>query len=178
MTRVGAVARRAWPFIGFGGLVVTPLALLALIGWAGLGLPLPGIPGAASGPAPGGEAQTVQILSPREGATIKGPDVRVRFKLNGTLVKAEQILTDTREGLVHLHVQFDDGKYDDPAHSSSKLFDIERSSASFSGSVTRRLNYRDIPPGAHMLRVELVHNDHVPGSGIAESRVSFTTVAP
>jgi hypothetical protein len=125
--------------------------------------------------APPGQATTVELLSPKQGETVKGTRLVVRLRVNGELTRPGRVI-DHAEGLVHLHVVLDDGSWDRPENSSSPLFEPEKSATSHSALANTRLVYRDIPPGPHVLRVELVHNDHDPAQGIAGVGVEFTTV--
>jgi hypothetical protein len=123
--------------------------------------------------APPGQATTVEMLSPTDGETIAGSQIVVRLRVDGELTPPAQVV-DHSEGLVHLHVVLDDGSLDTPEHSSAPFFDLEQSAGSHSALATTRLVYRDIPPGPHTVRVELVPHDHDPAQGIAGAGVAFT----
>jgi hypothetical protein len=172
--------RRGVPLLLFTVLVGVPLVLLILVAWGGLGHDDSAIKAAPGEKAPPkasatGQATQVSIVLPKKGKTVSGSTVRVRVKLNGELVPRANAVIDPTEGLVHLHFQLDGGKYDTPAHSNAKLITLEKSTGSYSGSVIGHIVYRDIPPGEHALRVELVNNDHNPGRELSSDGETFQT---
>jgi hypothetical protein len=84
---------------------------------------------------------TVKILSPPNGATVKGPIVHVRVLLTGAkIVPATTTHITPTQG--HLHVYLD-----------GKIV-----SMNFSTNAT----IPDVSPGQHLLKVEFVASDHLP----------------
>ncbi len=182
-TRAPRVRRYVVPLAIFGVLVGVPYTLLILVGWAGLGDDVAGPPPAAPGQpqaqkvSAAGQATQVTAVSPLDGATVAGDRVRVRVRLNGKLAPLPNVVTDRTDGLVHLHFQLDSGRYDTPEHSDSALMKIENSGGSYSGSVVGRMTYSGLAPGSHVLRVELVHNDHEPAASVSAISLTFSTTA-
>ncbi len=173
-----ALTKRHLPYlVAIATCVVVPLILLELLiaDRSSGDRRQPRQSNGADGVAPSEPSGPLAITSPKQGATIKGTRVVVRLRVDPKLARHDQVRKDDRDGLVHLHALLDEGKWDTPEHSSSSLFNAEGQTG-YSALVDDVLVYEDIPPGRHRLRVELVHNDHVPGSGIAEAALEFTTV--
>ena len=99
-------------------------------------------PTGSSGPSPRPSSPAkIQILSPRNGATVKGPTVHVRVRLTGAeIVPATTTHITPTQG--HLHVYLD-----------GKIV-----SMNFSADAT----IPNVPPGRHLLNVEFVASDHLP----------------
>jgi len=119
-----------------GAAVAVPLLLTACVGGGGSG--------GASSPTPSSRPSspaTVAILSPKNGATVKGPTVHVRVRLTGaTIVPATTTHITPTQG--HLHVYLD-----------GKIV-----SMNFSTNAT----IPNVSPGQHLLKVEFVASDHLP----------------
>jgi hypothetical protein len=158
----------------FGVLVVVPLLALYFVAYT---------QSPAEAPDPLKPKATrdrpLVIVSPLLEQKLKGAEVPVRFDLkvdDYKLAQAADVPTNKAKELTHLHVILDDGQYDTPEHSSSPLFEQEDSSGKYSALVEPQVTYRDIPPGPHTLRVELVYNDHDPKSGIAGDKIEFEVI--
>lgn len=147
------------------------MAALIAIGWGNW---RPGVRPPV--PAPPGQATSVVIAKPAPGDTLPGDQVKVHFRLNGDLAPTAAVPSDHREGLGHLHVVLGDGRFDEPGHSDSQLFEVEGSSGRFSAVANDppALTYTDVPPGDYTLRVELVPNDHAPGTTMSQHSVEFS----
>jgi len=91
-------------------------------------------------PRPSSPAK-IEILSPTNGATVKGPTVHVRVKLTGARI-VPAVTTHITPTQGHLHV-FLDGKI---------------VSMNFSADAT----IPNVSPGRHLLNVEFVASDHLP----------------
>ena len=119
-----------------GAAVAVSLLLTACVGGGGSG--------GASSPTPSSRPSspaTVAILSPKNGATVKGPTVHVRVRLTGaTIVPATTTHITPTQG--HLHVYLD-----------GKIV-----SMNFSTNAT----IPNVSPGQHLLKVEFVASDHLP----------------
>jgi hypothetical protein len=179
--RASGMRRYVVPLALSALLVGVPYVLLILVGWAGLGKDLPGLPPPPAGQpqaqkvSASGQATQVLFLSPKDGETLPGSRVRVRVRVNGKLAPKSNVVVDRTDGLVHLHFQLDAGRYDTPEHSDSALMEFEKSAGSYSGAVVPRVTYRGLAPGSHVLRVELVHNDHEPTAGVSAAGLTFST---
>jgi len=104
-----------------------------------------------AGPRPSTDA-TVTIVSPTNGETIHGSDVKLKLKLEGgTIATSASAELVPDEG--HLHVVLDDQLI-------SMTSDLE--------SVIP-----DVPPGMHLLKIEFVANDHAPYEPRVIAAVSF-----
>jgi len=114
-------------------------ALLTLSACGGAG----GSPGQSpSGPSPRPSSPAkIQILSPRNGATVNGPTVHVRVLLTGARI-VPAVTTHITPTQGHLHVYLD-----------GKIV-----SMNFSADAT----IPDVSPGRHLLNVEFVASDHLP----------------
>jgi hypothetical protein len=148
-------------------LIVPPLAALIAIGWLEW---RPGVKPPAQ--APPGQATTLLVEEPE----VDGSEVRIGLDVNGELVPEGDVRVNTSERLVHVHVILGDGRFDEPGHSDSTLFEPEESAGAYSGVAgdRRAVTYRNLPPGDYTLRAELVPNDHDPGSGISGGEAEFT----
>jgi hypothetical protein len=138
-------------------LTVPPLMALGAIGWLGWR------PGAKAAIAPQGQAKAIEILEPAEGDTVKGSRFAVKFSVTGTLVPEGSVTKDPAEGLVHVHVVLGDGQFDNAEHSSGRLMEVDPGPGGDFTAVagdSRKVVYRDIPPGTYGLRAELVGNLH------------------
>ena len=179
--RAAGLRRYVVPAVLVAVLIVTPYTLLILVGWAGLGKDLPGLPPPAAGQpqaqtaSASGQATQVTFLSPEDGEALPGARVRVRVRLNGKLAPKANVVVDKTDGLVHLHFQLDGGKYDTPEHSDSALLEFEKSAGSYSGAAVAHVTYSGLAPGSHVLRVELVNNDHDPAAGVSSASLTFST---
>ena len=119
--------------------VAAALAVSLLLGACG-GSGATGSASPTPSPRPSSPAK-IEILSPRNGATVKGPTVHVRVLLTGaTIVPATTTHITPTQG--HLHV-FLDGKI---------------VSMNFSADAT----IPNVSPGRHLLNVEFVASDHLP----------------
>jgi len=97
-------------------------------------------PSSAPSPRPSSPAK-IRILSPRNGATVKGPTVHVRVALTGArIVPATTTHIVPTQG--HLHVYLD-----------GRIV-----SMNFSTDAT----IPNVSPGQHLLKVEFVASDHLP----------------
>jgi len=166
-------------------LIVMPLAALSAIGWLdwrpGLAPPAATSPKRAD-PAdqadpvkpadPADQARTIAIKSPGNKA-VDGRKIGVELALDGKLAPKPGVRLDPTRGLVHVHLVLDDGRFDEPGHSSSSLFDVEGATG-YSGVAggDTGLTYRDVPPGTYTLRAELVVADH--SSPVSGDEVEFT----
>ena len=95
-------------------------------------------PAAAPGSAPGPGAPSLSVVSPAEGASISGGEVKVSVNTENFTIKGGGGANKPNEGHVHMKV---DGGAVSMAYGDSH---------SFSG----------VPAGKHTLEVELVNNDH------------------
>lgn len=108
--------------------------------------------GATLGPRPSSLA-TIQILAPKQGATIVGTEVRVVLKLTGATIVTETTTT-VRPDEGHIHLFVDN-------QTVSMNYGLEQSIA--------------VTPGTHVLRAELVAADHAPFSPrVMSSDIVFT----
>jgi hypothetical protein len=158
----------------FGVLVVLPLLALYFVAYTQS-------PAQVADPAKpeATRDRPLVIINPLIEQKLKGKEIPVRFDLevdDYKLAPVAEVMTNKAKDLAHLHVILDDGRYDTPEHSSSPLFAKEKSSGLYSAVVTPEIIYRDIPPGPHEVRVELVYNDHDPKSGIAGDKIAFEVV--
>jgi hypothetical protein len=158
----------------FAALVVLPLLGLYFVAYtqSPAALPDPEKPEAT-------DDRPLVIVNPLMEQKLKGKEIPVRFDLeldDYKLAPVADVMKNKAKDLAHLHVILDDGRYDTPEHSSSPLFEQEDSSGLYSAVVTPEIVYRDIPPGPHEIRVELVYNDHDPKSGIAGDKIAFEVV--
>lgn len=152
-----------WHVVAFAVLVVSPVVLLVI---ATVTYSAPVVETAL---APAGQATSLTLLEPAPGAVVDGRRVVVRVRVDGDLARPEDVPTNTAEGLVHIHLQLDGGEFDTPEHSASPLIAQENSEGSYSGMASTTMTYRDLPPGRHELRAELVANDHDPGGDISSA---------
>ena len=137
MPAAHAVIDRRRPIDGLVVAVLSTSLLLVACGGGGGGAgPSPTSPTTRpSSPA------TVKILSPKNGATVKGPTVHVRVSLTGAeIVPATTTHITPTQG--HLHVYLD-----------GKIV-----SMNFSTNAT----IPNVSPGQHLLKVEFVASDHLP----------------
>lgn len=110
--------------------------LLGACGGGGSGGP----PSPTPSPRPSSPAK-LEILSPKNGATVRGPTVHVRVRLTGArIVPATTTHITPTQG--HLHVYLD-----------GKIV-----SMNFSTNAT----IPNVSPGQHLLKVEFVASDHLP----------------
>src|SRR5262249_1279046 len=121
-----------WWTTRIAGAAVAASLLLSACGGGGGGS------GGSSSPTPSprpSSPATVTILSPKNGATVRGPTVRVRVRLTGAeIVPATTTHITPTQG--HLHVYLD-----------GKIV-----SMNFSTNAT----IRNVSPGQHLLKVEFV----------------------
>jgi hypothetical protein len=116
-------------------------------------------------------ATSVEVVSPKEGAEV-GSTFTVKVKIDGKLSRPDQVVTPV--GLPHLHFRLDDGTFD-PGHAElDPVVRRREEPAGYSPSVDTKLTYEDIPPGEHVLLVDLVRDDHDPAAEIDGSSVTFT----
>jgi hypothetical protein len=125
------------------------VALVALAGLAGSGC------GGGDGQPPTARPSTtaqVQIVEPKNGASLTGPAVPVHISLEGAEL-TDRVSTELAPDLGHLHVSLD-------------------------GTLVE-MNYRldgelsDVAPGTHVMRVEFVALDHAPFNPRVFAEVSF-----
>jgi hypothetical protein len=133
------------------GAVALVVAAALLAGGCSKGSPASeGSPSALS-PRPSSPA-TVTILSPSNGQTVKGSDVKVRVRLAGARIvpATTKHITPTTG---HLHVYLDN--------------QIVTMNFALSYDIT------NVSPGMHVLRVEFVASDHLPFDPRVFAAVTF-----
>jgi hypothetical protein len=129
------------------GVAVALAAALVLTACTGNGSPTPTPTSRPSSPA------QVTILSPKEGADVRGPSVTVRVQLVGaTIVPATTKNITPTTG--HLHLSLD-----------GKLVSM---------NYQANLTIPNVPPGPHVLKVEFVAADHLPFNPRVITGVTFT----
>ncbi|MGQ0678822.1 MAG: hypothetical protein ACT4OM_04060 [Actinomycetota bacterium] len=97
-------------------------------------------------------AASVKIVAPQEGASVPASAVEITIELTGGKISSlASVQNKPGEGHLHLSV---DGRL-----------------ASMTGEVKRTLQ---LPPGAHVLEVEYVANDHAPFCQRVTARTSVT----
>ena len=116
-------------------------------------------------------ATTVKVVSPREGAVV-GPTFTAEVEVDGELSAPDQVVAPV--GLPHLHFRLDDGALDPDKARLDAVVERREDPAAYSPSVKTRLTYEDVPPGEHVLLVDLVRDDHDPATEIAGSSVTFS----
>ena len=120
--------------------------------------------------APGAK---VAFTSPKKGATA-GSTVKVKVKLTGFKLAAQQVGKAPMQGEGHLHFSMDGGKFDHPKYSGAngQLAVKLGVDGKYSPSVTPTITYTGLPKGKHELEVYLANNDHS-DTGV-ESKTEFT----
>ena len=108
--------------------------------------------------APGAK---VSFVTPKDGSNVSGA-VKVKVKLSGFDLAANQVGKPPKEGEGHLHFSMDEGKYDEPKYSgeNGKLAVKLGVNGKYSPSVEPTITYKGLPPGEHRLEVYLANNDH------------------
>jgi hypothetical protein len=122
-------------------LVLVVLALAALVAACG-GETNPAAPVGSSSPSPRPSSTgKLELLFPKPGDKVKGSTVKVRMSLTGArIVPATTKALKPDEG--HLHILLDG------------------QTITMTAALTTDL--KDVPPGAHTLRIEFVAGDHIP----------------
>lgn len=106
----------------------------------------------ASGPVGAVPAPTIRVLSPLSGAAVSGSEVSVSVEITGLKFAKPSNTLVPGEG--HVHFTLDDQP--------------------FQMSITPDYVFKDVAPGAHTLRSELVQNDTTPFSPAVFEIVKFT----
>jgi uncharacterized protein DUF6130 len=109
-----------------------------------------------SGPIAYASDRELVVESPRDGGTISGGVVVVKFDVKNFKIVDFTKDTAISEGQGHIHIQLDDNPYS-TIHTASDVF-------VFAG----------VKPGKHKVRLELVHSDHTPLKTGVEKTVEFT----
>ena len=120
--------------------------------------------------APGAKAE---FVTPKQGATT-GDTVKVKVKLSGFELAAQQVGKAPKQGQGHLHFSMDGGKYDHPKYSGAngQLAVKLGVDGKYSPSVAPTITYKGIPKGKHEIEVYLANNDHS-DTGV-EAKTEFT----
>jgi hypothetical protein len=103
------------------------------------------------GPRPSTDA-TLEIVSPKNGAVIRGSDVTLKLKLDGGTI-ATTASTELVPDEGHLHVVLDDQLISMTSDLTSVI--------------------PDVAPGSHLIKVEFVANDHAPFDPRVVAAVAF-----
>ncbi len=101
----------------------------------------------------------LEILSPKDGSTVRGGLVVVKFAVKNFKIVDFTKDTAVSESKGHVHIQFDENPYS-TIHTASDVF-------VFAG----------VKPGKHKIELELVHSDHTPLKNKVEKEVEFTVEA-
>lgn len=113
-----------------------------------------------------GPAAAVEILSPSDGATATGPDVRIDLAASGVEIAPA---TEHRPGTAHHHLFVDRGisPPDDTIPSGvSGILHLGRGQTEFT--------LRDVEPGEHTVIAVLADWNHIPLDPLATDTVRFT----
>ena len=169
-----------------GGWLITPFLMLAVaLVVAGCGggstKAKAGEATAATPPATkpvGAPGATVRVLTPRAGSTVTGSTVRVRVRVTGFTLDANDVGKAARQGFGHLHFSLDRGRYDTPHYAGANGAQAAKLGVQgkYSPSVTPTITYRHVRPGRHVLVVYLANNDQSLTGVMA--RVTFTVRKP
>ena len=126
----------------------------------------------------GAPGATVRFLTPRAGSTVTGSTVRVRVRVTGFTLDANDVGRAARQGFGHLHFSLDRGRYDTPHYAGANGAQAAKLGVQgkYSPSVTPTITYRHVRPGRHVLVVYLANNDHSL-TGVT-ARVTFTVRKP
>jgi hypothetical protein len=109
----------------------------------------------------GAPGARVSFLKPKDGATVRSTFF-VSVDVSGFELSKDAAGKAARQGQGHLHFSLDGGRYDFPKYSGrhgafAQMLGVE---GKFSPSFTRRIIYRNIPPGQHTLVAYLANNDY------------------
>jgi hypothetical protein len=119
----------------------------------------------ASSPAAAQQVD-LRVTAPQPGATIQGSDVTVTFEVAGFTVTTSPVAVEqagqqpqaNRPGEGHVHLTLDLPPF--VVHFANSPY-----------------TFRNVPPGEHVLMVELVNNDHSPLNPPVVRQVRFRTEA-
>jgi hypothetical protein len=119
------------------------------------------------------KSASVTITSPQNGA-MEGDTVTATVDLSDFQIDATDVGKGNVEGKGHLHFSMDGGKYDNSQYSGAngKLAEQLGTDGQYSPSTAPTVTYKGLPSGEHILKVDLVNNDHSP-IGVSDT-VTFT----
>ncbi len=117
--------------------------------------------GSAGAPASGGSESKATIVEPQDGAEV-GQTFTAKVSLSGFEIDKANVGKANKPGGGHLHFSLDGGEFDRPQHSgpNGELAVKLGVDGKYSPAVAPEITYKDIPPGEHTLKVQLVNNDH------------------
>jgi hypothetical protein len=115
----------------------------------------------------------VRFVSPANGAKT-GPDVTAKVALKNFEIAPGAVGQAPRVGQGHLHFTMDGGKYDLPRYSGKNglLGKKLGVNGKYSPALAPTITYRHLPPGKHVLVVNLANNNHT--SVGVDAKVAFT----
>jgi hypothetical protein len=119
------------------------------------------LPVTQQGPGLSAPGARVFFEKPKDGTTVRST-LFASVDVSGFELSKASAGSAARQGQGHLHFSLDGGKYDFPKYSGrhgafAQMLNVQ---GKYSPSFTRRIIYRDIPPGQHTLVVYLANNDY------------------
>ena len=111
---------------------------------------------AASQPKP-----TIEFVTPKNGATLSGA-VTAKVKFTNFRINPQAVGQAPRPGEGHLHFTMDGGKYDFPKYSGANGLIAKKLGVTghYSPALAPKITYKGLPPGKHVLVVNLANNNH------------------
>jgi hypothetical protein len=115
-------------------------------------------PGAPTAGKPKGE---VRIVTPKSGAKTSST-LHVRVALKHFKIAPGAVGQAPRPGEGHLHFTMDGGKYDFPKYSGANGLIAKKLGVTghYSPALAPKITYKGLPPGKHVLVVNLANNNH------------------